>query len=711
MEFHLKSSYQPAGDQPQAIEALARGVRESLRYQTLLGVTGSGKTFTMANVIARSGKPALIIAHNKTLAAQLCNEFREFFPDNAVEYFVSYYDYYQPEAYLPSSDTYIEKEAMINQEIDRLRHAATQALLTRRDTIIVASVSCIYGLGAPEVYEKMHLRLTVGDPAERQALLRHLVQTQYERTTTDMARGSFRSRGDIIEIMPASEEVIVRLELGGGRLKAITVIDPVTRKIREKANEYWIFPAKHFITPGPERERAILAIRAELKTRLDEFTATGKLLEAERLERRTNFDLAMLAEVGYCNGIENYSRHLSGRAAGDPPDTLLNYFPKDFLVFIDESHVTVPQVQGMFNGDQARKRNLIDFGFRLPSAADNRPLKFDEFLARVPQAVFVSATPAEWERQVSNQIVEQVIRPTGLVDPMVTVLPVTAKPAEGGSASGGDGEPGQIEDLIGRCVTHAENKERVLVTTLTKKMAEDLTEYLKERKIKVTYLHSDIDTIDRVRILTEFRRGTHDVLVGVNLLREGLDLPEVTLVAILDADKEGFLRSETSLIQTIGRAARNVAGEVILYADNITGSMRRALDETDRRRRKQVAYNEVHGITPQTIKKAVKDIMADLGVREERTAKHLLALDAAPEQGKPLEKVIAEKEKEMRQAAKDLEFELAALLRDEVVALKVELAKQSGKKTVPEKKTKSAAPDPTTGWKRRGRGWQRPNQA
>ncbi|HTM68661.1 MAG TPA: excinuclease ABC subunit UvrB [Candidatus Binatia bacterium] len=675
MDFKLSSKFEPKGDQPEAIEKLSAGVAKGMRYQTLLGVTGSGKTFTMANVIANAKRPALVLAHNKTLAAQLCNEFREFFPKNAVEYFVSYYDYYQPEAYLPTSDTYIEKEAMINQEIDRLRHSATQALLTRRDVVIVSSVSCIYGLGAPEAYEKSHLHLEQGKPLAKNEVIRNLIAMQFERTTSDLVRGSFRSRGDVLEIMPANEEAVVRLDLPGGVVDAITVIDPVTRKVREKRKEIWVFPAKHFITPGPERARAIAAIRAELKEQLDKFTKAGKLLEAERLERKTNFDMAMLREVGYCNGIENYSRHLSGRAPGEPPDTLLSYFPKDFLLFIDESHVTVPQIGGMYNGDAARKRTLIEYGFRLPSAADNRPLTFGEFDKRVPQAIFVSATPAPFEIRESQQVVEQVIRPTGLVDPIITVAPVTEK----------DGHPGQIDDLIGRIEGRVKLGERVLVTTLTKKMAEDLTEYLKERKFKVEYMHSDIETIDRVRTLTAFRKGTHDVLVGVNLLREGLDLPEVTLVAILDADKEGFLRSETSLIQTIGRAARNVRGEVVLYADEITGSMRRAMAETERRRAKQIAYNEKHGITPKTIEKAIKDIMEGILKGDEKKARGLLALELKAET-KDIGEVIAEKEKEMRQAAKDLEFELAALLRDEIRMLKKEDAKKAGRSVVPKKK-------------------------
>jgi excinuclease ABC subunit B len=674
MDFKLTSKYKPEGDQPEAIRKLAEGLGKGSRFQTLLGVTGSGKTFTMANVIAKTGKPALVIAHNKTLAAQLCNEFREFFPKNAVEYFVSYYDYYQPEAYLPTSDTYIEKEAMINQEIDRLRHSATQALLTRKDVIIVASVSCIYGLGAPAAYEKMHLRLSVGQPLTRGDILRHMVQMQFERTTSDLKRGTFRSRGDVLEIMPASEEVVVRIDMADQKIARIEIIDPVTRKSKAKREEVWIFPAKHFITPPDERDRAAKAIRAELKERLEWLTAKGLLLEAERIERRTNFDLAMLREVGYCHGIENYSRHLSGRGPGEPPDTLLAYFPKDFITFIDESHVTVPQVQGMFNGDQARKRTLIEYGFRLPSAADNRPLKFEEFLDRVPQIIFVSATPSPFEIRESSQVVEQVIRPTGLVDPKVTVAPVTAK----------DGHKGQIDDLLERIERNAKADERVLVTTLTKKMAEDLTEFLKGKGVKVEYLHSDVLTIDRVRTLTALRRGTFDVLVGVNLLREGLDLPEVTLVAILDADKEGFLRSDTSLIQTIGRAARNVKGEVVLYADEVTGSMSRAMAETERRRAKQIAWNEAHGITPKTIKKAIKDIMEGLMKAEEKTAKGALALELAAEP-KDLAAVVAEKEAQMRKAAKDLEFELAALLRDEVKMLRKEIEK-AGKATVPKPK-------------------------
>jgi excinuclease ABC subunit B len=679
--FELKSKYEPAGDQPQAINKLLAGLSRGLKHQTLLGVTGSGKTFTIANVIAKIGKPTLVIAHNKTLAAQLCNEFREFFPHNAVEYFVSYYDYYQPEAYMPTSDTYIDKEAMINEEIDKLRHSATAALLTRSDVIVIASVSCIYGLGAPEEYRKNILRLKAGDKLERSEMMRKLVDLQFSRTTSDLTRGTFRLRGEHWEIMPPGREIIYLIEAPNGIIQKIYEVDPVKGFIvgeTPEINEAMIAPAKHFITPPEDRERATRTIQAELKEQLKKFEKEGKLLEAERLERRTNYDLAMMREVGYCHGIENYSRHLSGRNAGDAPATLFDYFPKDFLLVIDESHVTVPQIGGMSNGDAARKKTLIEYGFRLPSAADNRPLKFHEFEERVKQCIYTSATPGEYEKTHSDQVVEQIIRPTGLVDPQITILPAL----------------GQIQDLIPRIALRVKKHERVLVTTLTKKMAEDLSAYLAElplddtaavksetkrakkivnRKskisnIKVAYLHSDIKTLERVRILTDLRRGNFDVLVGVNLLREGLDLPEVTLVAILDADKEGFLRSETSLIQTIGRAARNVAGEVLLYADVITGSIERAVSETNRRRDKQLAYNKEHGITPQTIVKEIRDILP---------AK-LLATELAPIKNafkgkKSLEKLIKEKELEMRHAAQTLEFELAALLRDEIKLLTKEL--------------------------------------
>ncbi|MDD4995582.1 MAG: excinuclease ABC subunit UvrB [Patescibacteria group bacterium] len=658
MNFKLKSKYKPSGDQPQAIEKLAAGVARGMRYQTLLGVTGSGKTFTVANVIARVKKPTLVIAHNKTLAAQLCNEYREFFPENAVEYFVSYYDYYQPEAYLPHTDTYIEKEADINDEIDRLRHAATQALLTRRDVIIVASVSCIYGLGAPETYEKVVLKIETGRAMERTKLMRELIKLQFNRTNADVKRGQFRARGNIFEIMPVNQEIIFRVELGTDEVADIQAIDPVSRKRRESLKEAWIFPAKHFITLGPDKARALKEIRAEMEERLKYFNKNGLLLEAERLERRTRYDLEMMNEIGYCSGIENYSRHLAGRKAGEPPDTLISYFPEDFLMVIDESHVTVPQVGGMYNGDRSRKKALIDHGFRLPSAYDNRPLTFSEFEKKILNCIFTSATPGPYEMKVSGKIVEQIIRPTGLVDPEVTVRPVTAK---GKNKS-------QVEDLINEVKERTRLKERSLVTTLTKKMAEDLSDYLLEQGIKAKYLHSGIDTLERIRILTSFRKGQFDCLVGVNLLREGLDLPEVTLVAIMDADKEGFLRSATSLVQTIGRAARNVRGEVILYADEITGSMRQALGETNRRRKKQAAYNKKYGITPRTIKKKIKDITKILGL-EERDVKDILGMEIAAEI-RSISEIIADKERQMKEAAAELQFELAAVLRDEIKVLK-----------------------------------------
>jgi len=660
-QFKLKSKFKPAGDQPKAIDELVFGLKKNYGHQTLLGVTGSGKTFTVANVIAKVNKPTLVIAHNKTLAAQLCNEFREFFPDNAVEYFVSYYDYYQPEAYLPRTDTYIEKEAMINDEIDRLRHAATQALLTRRDVIIVASVSCIYGLGAPETYEKIVLHLTKDQTITRADLLNQLITMQFNRTNSDLKRGEFRLRGETLEIMPMNQEIIYRVESARQKINEIFAIDPVTRKIKDEPADVWIFPAKHFVTLGPERERAFKTIKTELKDRLEYFNKNGKLLEAERLERRTNSDLEMIKEVGYCHGIENYSRHLSGRAAGEPPETLLDYFGKnkDWLMVIDESHVTVPQISGMYEGDASRKRALIDFGFRLPSAADNRPLKFGEFEARMPQTIYTSATPADYELTRSGQIVEQIIRPTGLIDPEIIVKPITPK---------NKNEKSQVDDLMERIADRVKRNERVLVTTLTKKMAEDLSEYLAEKKLKVNYIHSEVQTLDRIKILTEFRRGKFDILVGVNLLREGLDLPEVTLVAILDADKEGFLRSETSLIQTIGRAARNVRGQVLLYADQMTGSMERAINETERRRKRQTEYNKKHGITPRTIEKKIKDIIGEKITKSK--VKNILDLDIAAEKGKNVEEIIKEKEKQMKEAAKDLQFELAAILRDEIRELK-----------------------------------------
>ncbi len=656
MSFQLISKKVPAGDQPKAIEGLISGLKKGVKHQTLLGVTGSGKTFTIANVIAAVNKPTLVIAHNKTLAAQLCNEFRELFPNNAVHYFVSYYDYYQPEAYIPSSDTYIGKEAMINEEIDKLRHAATTSLLTRNDVIIVASVSCIYGLGAPEAYKQNILHIRVGDVLLRTDFIKKLIELQFNRTTADLKRATFRVRGDNWEIMPPDREVIYTFSLRDGIVQDIYEVDPVTGFRPEKTpklKEVVFAPAKHFITGASERERAIRAIQEELKEQLRFFEGEKKYLEAERLERRTKADIAMMREVGYCHGIENYSRHLSGRASGEPPDTLLAYFPKDFLMVVDESHVTVPQIQGMYAGDASRKKTLVEFGFRLPSAADNRPLTFKEFEERIPQIIYTSATPGDYEYAHSTQVVEQIIRPTGLVDPEILMHPVQ----------------GQVDDLIPRIKERVSAKERVLVTTLTKRMAEDLSSYLEDAGMKVSYLHSDVKTLDRVRILTGLRKGEFDVLVGVNLLREGLDLPEVSLVAILDADKEGFLRSETSLIQTIGRAARNVRGQVVMYADTMTGSIERAVKETNRRRELQLAYNKTHNIVPRTVMKEISDILPT-----ERILK--LEMRPVPQSRREMDRYLKEKEKEMREAAERLDFELAALLRDEIR----ELTKQAKKK-------------------------------
>ncbi|MDP3957436.1 MAG: excinuclease ABC subunit UvrB [bacterium] len=673
--FKLHSNYQPAGDQPVAIDALVRGLHENKRFQTLFGVTGSGKTFTMANIIAQTNKSTLVIAHNKTLAAQLAQEYQEFFPDHAVHYFVSYYDYYQPEAYLPVTDTYIEKDAQINAEIDRLRHASTQSLLTRRDVIIVASVSCIYGLGSPEEYEKENMRLETGMPLSRTKLLHQLVSIFFERTTADISPGQFRSLGNRIEIMPISEKFIYLLEIVGGKLGSITKIDPVSQKILGTPQSIFLFPAKHFITDKNQKESALTSIRLELGTRLKELEAEGKLLEVERLKRRTNYDLAMMQEIGYCSGIENYSRHFSGKQSGEPPETLLSYFPytadgkPDFLTIVDESHVTLPQLRGMYAGDQARKKTLVEYGFRLPSALDNRPLRMEEFLQRVGQMVFTSATPADYEREVSEQIVEQVIRPTGLIDPEVVVLPIREKGKY----------PGQIGDFIAQTEGEVKKGGRAIATTLTKKMAEDLSVYLKEKNIKAEYLHSDVLTIDRIKILSAFRRGDFDCLVGVNLLREGLDLPEVTFIGILDADKEGFLRSETSLIQIIGRAARNVAGRVVLYAERITGSMQYALDETNRRRELQMAYNKKHGITPQTIKKTIHDITEHLESEHDKAVRANVMLDQEIFAQNP-EKLIRLKAKEMQAAVKILDFETAAILRDEIRALEASLGKGEKRK-------------------------------
>lgn len=667
--FELVSKYEPAGDQPKAITQLVQGINDGLEHQTLLGVTGSGKTFTMANVIARINKPTLVIAHNKTLAAQLAQEYKEFFPNNAVHYFVSYYDYYQPEAYMPITDTYIEKDAKINAEIDRMRHSSTQALLTRRDTIVVASVSCIYGLGSPEDYEKENLKLSVGDAVLRAELLRKLVAIFFERTNADLSPGNFRVIGGVVEVMPISERVVFRIEIEGGQIARILKIDPVSSRVLGSEGAIFLFPAKHFLTSKEQRSRAIKAIKEELKTQLKKFEKEGKLLEAERLKRRTNYDIALIREVGYCNGIENYSRHLSGRGAGEPPDTLLSYFPKkpdgspDFLTIMDESHVTLPQLRGMYAGDAARKTSLIEYGFRLPSALDNRPLRFEEFTERVGQMVFTSATPADYEREISEQIVEQVIRPTGLIDPEIVVRPVMER-----------GEfAGQVQDFIVEAENEIKKGNRVIATTLTKKMAEDLSEYLKEKGLQAKYLHSDIKTIERIKILTDFRKGPSAggfaCLVGVNLLREGLDLPEVTLIGILDADKEGFLRSETSLIQIIGRAARNAAGRVILYADNITGSIERAVTETERRRKIQTDYNKKHGITPQTIIKKIHDITEELDSAHERAVRANLDIDSRVFAGNK-DKLIKLKERQMNAAVKILDFETAAILRDEIRALK-----------------------------------------
>jgi excinuclease ABC subunit B len=679
MTLKLSTHYAPAGDQPKAIDALIKGLRDGARHQTLLGVTGSGKTYTAANVIAAVGKPTLVIAHNKTLAAQLAQEYREFFPDAAVHYFVSYYDYYQPEAYIPHSDTYIEKEAQINEEIDRLRHASTQALLSRKDVIIVASVSCIYALGSPEEYRKVHVELRPGMTKSRAELIRDLVGVYFERTTADLSPGQFRALGNSVEVMSTGERVLYRIEFSGDSIEKVRVIDAVTRAEKESLQSLFLFPAKHYVTPERERARAIEDIRLELKERLAALERAGKVLEAERLKRRTNHDLALIKEMGYCNGIENYSRHFDGRKPGQPPYSLLDYFPHkadgtpDFLTIIDESHVTVPQIGGMYEGDRARKQNLIDFGFRLPSAVDNRPLKFGEFEERVGPVIYTSATPGEYERQHSKgHIVEQIIRPTGLVDPEIAVRPVTGNKlghaVSKDELGHGVSYVGQVQDVIEEIAAVVGRGNRVLVTTLTKKMAEDLSEFLKEKDIKAAYLHSDVETLERIETLTNLRRGEFDVLVGVNLLREGLDLPEVELVAILDADKEGFLRSQTSLIQTIGRAARNVGGRVILYADEMTPSLTNAVDETNRRRALQMAYNKQHGITPRSVKKAIKDITQELRSEHHKAVGEMLAIEQAEYKKNP-RKFVARKRAEMAEAVKNLDFETAALIRDEMYAL------------------------------------------
>ncbi|MDN5347529.1 MAG: excinuclease subunit [Clostridia bacterium] len=653
--FKLKSDFEPKGDQPRAIAALVEGLRRGYRHQTLLGATGTGKTYTMAQVIQAVQRPALVMAPNKTLAAQLCGEFKEFFPDNAVEYFVSYYDYYQPEAYVPQTDTYIEKDSSINDEIDKLRHSATASLFERRDVIIVASVSCIYGLGSPEDYRNLMISLREGRDYDRDAILRKLVDIQYQRNEYDFRRGTFRVRGDTLEVFPASfTEKAIRLEFFGDTLERILEIDTLTGEILGQRYHVAIFPASHYVVEDEKRERALQAIEKELEERLAELRAQGKLLEAQRLEQRTRYDLEMIREIGFCKGIENYSRHLTGRQPGQPPYTLLDYFPEDFILFIDESHITVPQIGGMYEGDYSRKKTLVDYGFRLPSALDNRPLTFKEFMDRVHQVIYVSATPGPYELEHSQQVVEQIIRPTGLVDPEVIVRPVA----------------GQVDDLIGEINKRVAKGQRVLVTTLTKRMAEDLTDYLREVGIRVRYMHSDINAIERMEIVRDLRLGEFDVLVGINLLREGLDLPEVSLVAILDADKEGYLRSERSLIQTIGRAARNAEGQVIMYADTITESMRRAIEETNRRREIQMEYNRKHGITPQTVQKAVRDIIEATRAAEERATYRVVRQPGKKMSKRELTKLISSLEKEMRAAAKRLEFERAAELRDAILELK-----------------------------------------
>ena len=651
--FKLKAPYKPTGDQPQAIAELVKGFKEGNQCQTLLGVTGSGKTFTMANVIQQLQKPTLVIAHNKTLAAQLYGEFKEMFPDNAVEYFVSYYDYYQPEAYVPSSDTYIAKDSSVNEEIDKLRLSATAALIERRDVIVIASVSCIYGLGEPENFEQMMVSLRPGMEKDRDEVLRQLIDIQYDRNDMDFKRGTFRVRGDTVEIVPADRgDTAIRVEFFGDEIDRISEIDMLTGEVKNTLNHIAIFPASHYVVPKERMEKAIRNIEIELEEQVKYFKSEGKLLEAQRIAERTNFDIEMMRETGFCSGIENYSRHLAGLAPGQPPNTLMDYFPDDFIIMIDESHKTVPQIGGMYHGDQSRKRTLVEYGFRLPSALDNRPLSFDEFESKIDQVMFVSATPGKYEEEHELLRAEQVIRPTGLLDPEVEVRPVE----------------GQIDDLIGEVNKEIANKHKILITTLTKRMAEDLTDYMRELGIRVRYLHSDIDTLERTEIVRDMRLDVFDVLVGINLLREGLDIPEITLVAILDADKEGFLRSETSLIQTIGRAARNAEGHVIMYADTITDSMRAALDETQRRREVQMAYNEEHGITPKTIQKAVRDLIAV----SKKVAVSEVQMEKDPESmsEKELEKLIKELEKQMKKAAADLNFEAAAELRDKLIELK-----------------------------------------
>lgn len=666
MDFQLEAPFAPSGDQPEAIEALVKGVKEGMDTQVLLGATGTGKTFTIAQMIQKVQRPTLVIAHNKTLAAQLASEFKAFFPHNAVEYFVSYYDYYQPEAYIPATDTYIEKDSSINDEIDKLRHSATSALFERRDVIVVSSVSCIYGLGAPKDYYDSVLSLRVGQEVDRDAILEKLVKIRYERNDLVLQRGSFRARGDVIEVIPSSyNEKGIRIELFGDEVDSIMEIDVLTGDVIDKRTHVAIFPASHYVTSDENLERARGDIRKELKARLTVLHEEGKLLEAERLEQRTNYDLEMMEEMGYCSGIENYSRHLTGRKAGEPPFTLVNYFPDDFLTVIDESHVTLPQLRAMYAGDRSRKEQLVNYGFRLPSALDNRPLTFDEFQKERGQIIYVSATPAAYELDHAEQVVEQIIRPTGLLDPKIEVRPIK----------------GQIDDLLGEIHKVAEAGERILVTTLTKKMAEDLTEYLAASGIRVCYLHSDIATIDRAEIIRDLRAGEFDVLVGINLLREGLDMPEVSLVAILDADKEGFLRSDTAMIQTIGRAARNAHGRVIMYADVMTGSMQRAIEETERRRAKQEAYNKAHGIVPKTIEKKVVELIKLTKVEEDGGTVKAGGVDSLKKLSeKALQKQVKLIEKNMKAAAKQLDFELAAEYRDQMILIKGEISKRHERK-------------------------------
>ncbi len=678
-KFNLKG-FVPAGDQPKAITALVKNINENKQKTTLLGATGTGKTFTVANVIQQIQKPTLVIAHNKTLAAQLAQEFREFFPDAAVHYFVSYYDYYQPEAYMPTTDTYIEKDASINEEIDRLRHASTQALLTRSDVIICASVSCIYGLGSPKEYERVNIRLQIGDATTKTELMQKFIAIYYERTNADLSPGTFRAVGNRIDVMPISETNMLQIEFADNKISRLSVTDPVSMREIKIVDDYFIFPAKHFISDEQTRERAVEDIKHELSERLKEFDADKKILEADRLKRRTTYDVAMIKEVGFCQGIENYSRILSGKMPGEAPETLMSYFPHDkdgkpeFLTVIDESHVTLPQLNAMYAGDQSRKQTLVDFGFRLPSAKDNRPLKYAEFETRAGQTIYVSATPGKYEREFGGEIVEQIIRPTGLIDPVLEMRPIREIKKLDTKDKKKD-YPGQVHDFISECEKEIKKGGRVLATTLTKKMAESLSEYLTGKGLKAKYVHSDVLTMERIEILTALRKGEFDVLVGVNLLREGLDLPEVTLIGILDADKEGFLRSDTSLIQTIGRAARNVNGRVILYADNVTGSMERAMAETERRRKIQQDYNTLHNITPETIKKKIHDITNDLKKDRAKLINDDLEKDKKIFAKNP-NKLITLKEKQMKEAVKSLDFETAAILRDEIKYLKDKLVEE-----------------------------------